>query len=158
MGLLNRCSWSATDAWLYPYCFNGCEGERNWVWTHGSVNRHALDWDGSPFLRSSSVQHCWWLCKMLPHTGTTRSKRTCGICELICKAYMPCVSGFPYRVYIDSNRRGSQIWVTACLIAAINLLINDIMFINELWLRFTIITCIATLVLLSLGLSVLKSN
>jgi hypothetical protein len=42
-----------------------------------------------------------------------------GVRGLAQKAYMSCVSGFPCRVYINSNRHGSQICVTIYLVAAI---------------------------------------
>jgi hypothetical protein len=45
----------------------------------------------------------------LSRKGTARRKRTRGICGLAWKAYVSCVSGFSYRVYIDSNCRDSQI-------------------------------------------------
>jgi hypothetical protein len=46
-------------------------------------------------------------CKRLPCTRTTRRKRTSGVRGLTWEAYVSCVSGFPYRVYIDSNHRNS---------------------------------------------------
>jgi hypothetical protein len=120
MGPVNRCSWSATNAQLYPYCFNGFEEERNWVWTHRSVSQHVMDWDRSPFLgRSSSVQRCWRLRERLPGTGTARRKCMSDIRGLAQKAYMSFVSGFPCRVYIDLNHHNSRIWVIACLVAVI---------------------------------------
>jgi hypothetical protein len=45
----------------------------------------------------------------LSRTGTVRGKRTNGIRGPAQEAYMACVSGFPCRVYIDSNRRDSRI-------------------------------------------------
>jgi hypothetical protein len=36
-------------------------------------------------------------------------KHTSGVRGLACNAYVLCVSGFPCRVYIDLNRRDSQI-------------------------------------------------
>jgi hypothetical protein len=45
----------------------------------------------------------------LPHTGTTNRKRMSGVCGLAQKAYVLCVSSFPYRVYIDLNHRDSRI-------------------------------------------------
>jgi hypothetical protein len=80
---------------------------------------------GSIFLRSSdSVQLGRWLVKGYhvwgPPVGSIRRtymdwrrKRTCRVGWV-----------FPYRMYIDSNRRDSWIWVTACswLAASSNLL------------------------------------
>jgi hypothetical protein len=45
----------------------------------------------------------------LPRTGTARRKRTLGVHGLAWEAYVSCWSGFPYRVYIDSNHRDSRI-------------------------------------------------
>jgi hypothetical protein len=70
---------------------------------------------GALFLGSNaSVQSCWQLVKGChvrgPPTGSVRrvyvdwhGKRTCHIGQI-----------FPYRVYIDSNRRSSRIRVTTC--------------------------------------------
>jgi hypothetical protein len=44
-----------------------------------------------------------------PRTGTGHEKRTCGVCGPVQEAYVSCVSGFACRVYIDWNRRDSQI-------------------------------------------------
>jgi hypothetical protein len=63
--------------------------ERNWVWTNGLVSRCAMDYTGSPF---SQEQYVGW-----------GEKRTCRVYQV-----------FRCRVYIDSNRRDSWIWVTAC--------------------------------------------
>jgi hypothetical protein len=118
MGSVNRCSWLAIDAWLYPYCFNVCCGRET---EYGPTDRLAdVLWIGTEsfFLRSSSsVQRCWWLCKMLPHMGTTHRKCTSGVHGLAREAYVSCVSGFPCRAYINSYHRDPQIWVTACLVA-----------------------------------------
>jgi hypothetical protein len=43
IGPLSWCSWLAINAWLYPYCFNGYKGERNWMGTRRSVSRRAGD-------------------------------------------------------------------------------------------------------------------
>jgi hypothetical protein len=59
-----------------------------------------------------SIQHAW----KVALTGTARKKCTCGIRGPAQEAYVSCVSGFPYRMYIDSNRRDPQIWVTTCLV------------------------------------------
>jgi hypothetical protein len=40
---------------------------------------------------------------------TARGKRTGGIRGLVQEAYVACVSGFPCRVYIDSDHRDSRI-------------------------------------------------
>jgi hypothetical protein len=90
--------------------------ERSWVRTRGPVGRCAVGWVRSP---SSQKQ---WICSNLLTTmwkvtmcwpreihmvwDHMRTKR--GMC-------VACWSSFPYRVYIDSNRRDSWIWVIACL-------------------------------------------
>jgi hypothetical protein len=65
---------------------------------------------GALFLRSSRV-HPTLLghYKMLPRMGTARRKRISGIRGLVRKAYVSCVSGYPCRLYINSNRRDSWI-------------------------------------------------
>jgi hypothetical protein len=45
----------------------------------------------------------------LPRTGTIHRTRTLGVHGLACEAYVSCWSGFPCRVYIDSNCRDSRI-------------------------------------------------
>jgi hypothetical protein len=45
----------------------------------------------------------------LPRTGTVHEKRMSDIFGPAQEAYVACVSGFPCRVYIDSNRRDSRI-------------------------------------------------
>jgi hypothetical protein len=48
-------------------------------------------------------------CERLPRTGNNRWKHMSGVRGLTWEAYVSCVSGFPYGVYIDSNRRDFQI-------------------------------------------------
>jgi hypothetical protein len=71
---------------------------------------------GALFLRSSeSVQLCWVSVKDCHVRGPPT--------ENVCRAYVDWRGKrtwrvgqvFPCRVYIDSNRRDSRIWVTACL-------------------------------------------
>jgi hypothetical protein len=45
----------------------------------------------------------------LSRTGTARRKRMLGVHGLAWEVYVSCWSGFPCRVYIDSNRRDSRI-------------------------------------------------
>jgi hypothetical protein len=68
---------------------------------------------------------CLWLTRLLPGVGacfdfvgdsemlscmgTAHRKRTPGVRGLEWEAYVACWSVFPCRVYIDSNRRDSQI-------------------------------------------------
>jgi hypothetical protein len=86
--------------------------ERSWVQTRGSDGRWAMDYVGSPASRGQ------WICIILLMTSRkvamhwpreirmvwdhTQIER--GMCVV-------CWSGFPCRVYIDSNRRNSRIWV-----------------------------------------------
>jgi hypothetical protein len=59
---------------------------------------------GALFLRSSRVcPTLLGLLERLPHMGTASGKHTCGIRGPEQEAYVSCVSGFPCRVYIDSN-------------------------------------------------------
>jgi hypothetical protein len=94
--------------------------ERSYVWTRRPVSRHAVGWVGSPssqyqWICSNLLMTTWrltmhWPCDIRmvwDHMRTERGMRV---------AYW---SGFPYRVYINSNRRDSQIWVTACLVTTI---------------------------------------
>jgi hypothetical protein len=48
-------------------------------------------------------------CETLPCTGMARRKRISGVRGIAQEAYVLCVSGFPCRVYIDSNHPDSQI-------------------------------------------------
>jgi hypothetical protein len=51
---------------------------------------------GALFLGSSRVRLMVLMAsERLPHTWTTRRKRTCGVCGLAREAYVSCVSGFP---------------------------------------------------------------
>jgi hypothetical protein len=61
---------------------------------------------GALFLRSSMI-HPTLLGQreMLVHMGTARMKCTWTGAEM----YVSCISGFPCRMYIDSNRRDSRI-------------------------------------------------
>jgi hypothetical protein len=94
-------SLMSTNLWL-P-CFNGCLGERNWLGTHRSFSRRAVDWDMRFFLGGSEyIQTFWWLHERLSYE--------------MCMTYWSC---FSYRMYINSNHRDSRIWVTTCLVIAI---------------------------------------
>jgi hypothetical protein len=65
---------------------------------------------GALFLESSRVRPTLLgQRERLPRIGIAHGKRTCGIHGPAQEAYMSCVSGFPYTVYIDSNRRDSRI-------------------------------------------------
>jgi hypothetical protein len=88
--------------------------ERNWGGSHGPLSR-AERWSREHFFSgavhlSNPVDDSWKVAIYGPceirmvwdHMQTER-----GI-------HVACLSGFPYRVYIDSNRHDSQIWVTAC--------------------------------------------
>jgi hypothetical protein len=99
----------------FHYCFNGCVGRETRWRTCGSLS-WARGLCREPFFSVAVgfVQCCWWLVKGchvrgLP-TGSVcgayvdwRGKRKCHVYQV-----------FPCRVYIDSNHRDSQIWVTAC--------------------------------------------
>jgi hypothetical protein len=89
--------------------------ERNWVRTRGSVSRRAMNCVRSPFSWeqwpcSTLLMTTWKVAIRGPrevrmvdgHTRTERGK------------HVACWSGFPSRVYIDSNSHDSRIWVTSC--------------------------------------------
>jgi hypothetical protein len=60
---------------------------------------------GALFPRSSKV--CPTLLgqrERLPHMGTARRKHMSDVHGLTWEAYVSCVSGFPYRVYINLNQ------------------------------------------------------
>jgi hypothetical protein len=89
--------------------------ERSWVRTYGSISRRTVDCVESPSSRGQwicsnllmtmrKVAMCWprEICIVWDYTRTERGMR------------MACWSGFPCRVYINSNHRDSRIWVTAC--------------------------------------------
>jgi hypothetical protein len=61
---------------------------------------------GSTFFKSSeSIQLCWVSVKGC-HVQGLPAESVCGPVQ---EAYMLCISGFPERVYINSNRRDSWI-------------------------------------------------
>jgi hypothetical protein len=108
MGLVNQCSLSTTNAWLYPGCLNGCEGGGEKLGRDPQIGQ-SMCWDivGSPFLSGAvdlfnTVDDSTKGCHV-------RGLLIGSICGLAREAYVSCVSGFPYRVYIDSNRCDSQI-------------------------------------------------
>jgi hypothetical protein len=90
--------------------------ERSWVLTHGLVSRHGVGWVRSPSSRgqlicSNLLTTMWkvamrWPCEIRMVWDHTRTE---------CGMHLACWLGFPCRVYIDSNRRNSRIWVIACL-------------------------------------------
>jgi hypothetical protein len=97
---------------------------------------------------------------------TTRKVAMCWPCEIRmvwdhmqneCGMRVVCWSGFPYKVYIDLNRRDSQIWVTACLWPSAHRELNG-MDNGLIWNCFTLSTCLITLDWPSSGLSCLKFN
>jgi hypothetical protein len=63
-------------------------------------------WDTSKFVGDSQKVAIHWPHEIRMVWDHTRTE---------CGMRMTCWSSFPCRVYIDSNRRDSQIWVTACL-------------------------------------------
>jgi hypothetical protein len=56
--------------------------KRNWVRTHGSVSRRAMDYVRSPNLSMTRER--------LPRTGTAHRKHTPGVCGLAWEAYVSC--------------------------------------------------------------------
>jgi hypothetical protein len=105
----------STDVCLSPL-LHWLAQKRSWVRNHGSVSRCAMNYVGSPFSWEQ------WLC---PTLSTTREGLLCidhvryvwswTIHGLSVKNVWCVGRVFPCSVYIDSNRRDSQIWVTAYL-------------------------------------------
>jgi hypothetical protein len=107
-------SMLSIDVWLCPVLHWLAQRET----VYGPADRSAgVLWimSGALFLRSSdSIQLCRWFVKGchiwgLP-TGSVR--RAYVDWREKCMCYIDRV--FPYRVYINSNRRDSRIWVTTC--------------------------------------------
>jgi hypothetical protein len=125
-------SMPSTGAWLKRTTSMAVLGEklRRVLWTT------QLGWEvelGAVFLGSSaSVQPCWWLCERLLCVDRVRYIWS----ETIRRLSVECVwrvgQIFLYRVYINSNRRDSWIWVTACtwLPSSSNLLDSWLILIN----------------------------
>jgi hypothetical protein len=105
MGPVNRCSQSSIDACVFPL-LQWMLGEGNWVGTRGSVSRRAVNWMGALFLMIVD-----------PFNSIDDNAKGCHV-RLVMSADVSCVSGFSYRMYINLNRRDSQIWVIAYLVAA----------------------------------------
>jgi hypothetical protein len=87
--------------------------ERNWVRTCGLDDCWAMDCVGSP------SSHGWWICTNLLMTSWKVAMRwpreICMVQDHMQTEHgirVVCWSGFPCRVYIDSNRRDSRIWVS----------------------------------------------
>jgi hypothetical protein len=90
--------------------------ERNWVRTHESINRRAVDYIGSPFSREQ------WFCPSLLMTSRKVAMRWSREIRMVWdhtrterRMSVVCRSDFSCRVYIDSNCHDSRIWVTVCL-------------------------------------------
>jgi hypothetical protein len=115
--------------------------ERSWVRTHRSDGRRVVDCVGSPssqgqwictnlLTTSRKVAMCWSreIRMVWDHTQTKRGMR------------VACWSGFPCRVYIDSNHGDSRIWVSlVCgshhvdnLMNLMSLLVADVLLFNTL--------------------------
>jgi hypothetical protein len=95
---------------------------------------------GALFLGSNRVRSTLLMaCKRLPRAWTVRKKHTQGVHGLAWEAYMLCVSGFPlYGVHQFESPRLSDM-SNRLFVAISTSLINGLMFINELWLYFTLI-------------------
>jgi hypothetical protein len=103
-------SWLTTDAWLCPHCFIG--------WFGRETGYGPADWStdmlwivsGALFLGSSDpAQLRWRLCKRLLYVDHVRYVWSWTICGLSVESVWRVDRVFPYRVYIDSNHRDSQI-------------------------------------------------
>jgi hypothetical protein len=103
---------------------------------------------GAFFLGSSeSVQLCWVSVKGCHVWGSPTGSIHWAYVDWCGKRTWHVDQVFPYRVYIDSNRRDSRIWVTACswLSSSSNLQDYWLMFNIKSWLCFTLITCLQPL-------------
>jgi hypothetical protein len=94
----------------FLHCFNDYEGEKNWVGTHILVSCCARDVVGSPFYSgvvtlSNTVDNS----RNVAAYGTAHEKRMYGVCGPVQEMYVSCISGFPCRMYIDSNHCDSRI-------------------------------------------------
>jgi hypothetical protein len=104
-----------TDVWL-SLLLHWLTRERNWVRARGSVSRRAVNCVGSPFSREqwlcpALLMTCEWLLYM----DHMRYVWSWTIHRLSVESVLHVGWVFPYRVYIDSNRRDSQTWVTVYL-------------------------------------------
>jgi hypothetical protein len=80
--------------------------ERNWSGSRGPLSCAERWIQEHFFLRAVvSIQLCWVSIKGCHIWGLPAGS----VRGLAWEAYVLCVSGFPYRVYIDSNYRDSQI-------------------------------------------------
>jgi hypothetical protein len=105
----------STEGWLSPL-FHWLLLERSWVWTHESVSRHIVDCVRSPpSWGSGSIQICWQLYEKLLYVDHVRYVWSRAIRRPSVESVWRVGRIFPCRVYIDSNRRDSQLWVIACL-------------------------------------------
>jgi hypothetical protein len=84
--------------------------ERNWVRTRRSTSRRAVNYVGSPFLRSSdSAQLCWWLREWLLCINHVRYIWSGTIRGLSVECVWCVGQVFPCGVYNNSNHHDSQI-------------------------------------------------
>jgi hypothetical protein len=119
----------STDVWLSPM-LHWLARERNWVQTHGSVSRCAVDCVGVPFSQEQWLYPTLSVTRQgllyIDHVRYVWSRTICGLsveCMWIVGRIFPC------RVYIDSNHRDSRIWVTACLLQSSCRLLNDMVYV-----------------------------
>jgi hypothetical protein len=126
----------STDIWFCPHCFIGWLRRET---GYGPIDQSAsVLWivSGALFLGSSDpAQLCWWLREMLLHMEHVRYVWSWTIRGLSMGSVWRIGRVFPYRVYIDSNRRDSRIWVTACLWQSSRWWLNGMVYgLNlELW-------------------------
>jgi hypothetical protein len=98
MGPVNRCSWTATDAWLCPHYFNGWLG-RETGWESVNLSANGLGIISGAISFSGAVA-------LLDSIGAYT--KGCHV-WLVMSTYMSFVSDFSCMMYNDSNHRDSQI-------------------------------------------------
>jgi hypothetical protein len=87
--------------------------ERNWVRTRGSVSRRVVDCVRCPF--SQEQYFCPSLLttlRMVAIPGPREIRMVEGHMRIERGKHVTCWSSFPYRVYINSNRRDSRLRVS----------------------------------------------
>jgi hypothetical protein len=105
-------SWLSTEA-FFPHCLIDCCGREA---GYGPMDQTVVElWivlRTLLFGGSESVQICWWLRERLLCVDHTRYVWSVTIRGLSVGCVWCVGQVFPYRVYIDSNRHDSRIWVS----------------------------------------------
>jgi hypothetical protein len=139
-------SLPSTDVWLCLHCFIGWLGREI---RNGHTDRSAgVLWiaSGALFLGSSGPdQLCWWLRERLLYVDHVRYIWSRVIRGPSMESVWRVGRGFPYRVYINSNCRDSQIWVTTCLLQSARSNLMNLISLIELLLSYFNLNCLQLL-------------